>query len=611
MRHYLIERTPTGHVRLKGCPNEPDFSRFSFCSAFCGLVSCQQTIGNDRKCRARGKNAARFLTSREKVARMSSRPSTVGATWPSLFKCWSYFMRRLAINLKWQSVLSSQSLCLGLSTFSNTIGFANSLGPPFDRHYRGLSSVDSSTSREQQENVSEGFIGERSGCVLNSSRFVDTRPSLRSLSACNVLYLNNVDVESLSGQLAVSKALAATFDHPDRLQATVVHFKVSNTGITLTDTKKKWEKHRWTAAIQTTRDTTIDLDYSHGAISPRNTSPTAALITKRIVCGHFNTRIWRCCLEQGIIETRWTLQLIKFFLLLLSDVSALCRRKSTAIANRVKWKTNVISLPRSIAINRRRPSSILSRKWWSAAFLSERPASLCDHQHAKQEENSREQNLKKKYFLFFFFSILLQTMNALKMISSIAHARAIRKCSSVSLSCFDTSSSSFNTRSLAVFVSVCIFNFSFVLWIVLIYHPIVWPFSFCSTFRIFFAAICSLSLNIFVSRKQLFVSVCFVVANGTLLLCFRSFPWNFLSLGFCCVHACWSQVIIFSFYWRSPRDALQVCWIFVFASVCLTLVEQIRIDENDEEEEKEDCLLIDRQNWIDRCSIVRRKQHRG
>jgi hypothetical protein len=58
-------------------------------------------------------------------------------------------------------------------------------------------------------------------------------------SACNVVYLNNVDVESLSGQLAVSKALTATFNSPDRLQATIVHFKVSNTGITLTDTKKK------------------------------------------------------------------------------------------------------------------------------------------------------------------------------------------------------------------------------------------------------------------------------------------------------------------------------------------------------------------------------------
>lgn len=28
VRHYLIERTPNGNVRLKGCPNEPDFCEF-------------------------------------------------------------------------------------------------------------------------------------------------------------------------------------------------------------------------------------------------------------------------------------------------------------------------------------------------------------------------------------------------------------------------------------------------------------------------------------------------------------------------------------------------------------------------------------------------------
>ena len=57
--------------------------------------------------------------------------------------------------------------------------------------------------------------------------------------ACNVLYLNNVDVESLSGQIAVNKALRTTFENADRLQATIVHFKVSNTGITLSNKKKK------------------------------------------------------------------------------------------------------------------------------------------------------------------------------------------------------------------------------------------------------------------------------------------------------------------------------------------------------------------------------------
>jgi tensin len=62
---------------------------------------------------------------------------------------------------------------------------------------------------------------------------------LKLILACNVLYLNNVDVESLSGQMALNKALRSTFDNFDRLQATTVHFKVSSTGITLTDTKKK------------------------------------------------------------------------------------------------------------------------------------------------------------------------------------------------------------------------------------------------------------------------------------------------------------------------------------------------------------------------------------
>jgi hypothetical protein len=60
-----------------------------------------------------------------------------------------------------------------------------------------------------------------------------------SPSACNVLYLNNIDVEALPGQMAVSKALNQTFENAERLQPTVVNFKVSSTGITLIDTKKK------------------------------------------------------------------------------------------------------------------------------------------------------------------------------------------------------------------------------------------------------------------------------------------------------------------------------------------------------------------------------------
>lgn len=49
-----------------------------------------------------------------------------------------------------------------------------------------------------------------------------------------------MDVESLSGQMAVAKALRSTFDNAERLQPMTVNFKVSNTGITLGDTKKKY-----------------------------------------------------------------------------------------------------------------------------------------------------------------------------------------------------------------------------------------------------------------------------------------------------------------------------------------------------------------------------------
>jgi predicted benzoate:H+ symporter BenE len=39
--------------------------------------------------------------------------------------------------------------------------------------------------------------------------------------------------------MAVAKALTNTFEHAEQLQATIVNFKVSSSGITLIDTKKK------------------------------------------------------------------------------------------------------------------------------------------------------------------------------------------------------------------------------------------------------------------------------------------------------------------------------------------------------------------------------------
>ncbi|CAF1150695.1 unnamed protein product [Adineta steineri] len=140
VRHYLIERTPTGHVRLKGCQNEPDFVNLS------ALV-------------------------------------------------YQHSITPLALPTK---------LVLPVTDITE--------------EYRTMS------ANQQQH---------------DANKKLSVKDLLEKGAACNVVYLNNVDVESLSGQMALNKALRSTFDNADRLQATVVHFKVSSTGITLTDTKKK------------------------------------------------------------------------------------------------------------------------------------------------------------------------------------------------------------------------------------------------------------------------------------------------------------------------------------------------------------------------------------
>ncbi|KAG7463795.1 hypothetical protein MATL_G00180430 [Megalops atlanticus] len=57
--------------------------------------------------------------------------------------------------------------------------------------------------------------------------------------ACNVLYINSVDMESLTGPQAVAKAISETLAASPPPAATIVHFKVSTQGITLTDNQRK------------------------------------------------------------------------------------------------------------------------------------------------------------------------------------------------------------------------------------------------------------------------------------------------------------------------------------------------------------------------------------
>ncbi|XP_046700767.1 tensin-1 isoform X4 [Silurus meridionalis] len=57
--------------------------------------------------------------------------------------------------------------------------------------------------------------------------------------ACNVLFINSVDMESLTGPQAIAKAISETMTSNPAPTATVVHFKVSSQGITLTDNQRK------------------------------------------------------------------------------------------------------------------------------------------------------------------------------------------------------------------------------------------------------------------------------------------------------------------------------------------------------------------------------------
>ncbi|KAK2908338.1 hypothetical protein Q8A73_009411 [Channa argus] len=62
---------------------------------------------------------------------------------------------------------------------------------------------------------------------------------LKQGAACNVWYLGSVELESLTGHQAVQKATTLTLSMDPPQPSTVVHFKVSAQGITLTDNQRK------------------------------------------------------------------------------------------------------------------------------------------------------------------------------------------------------------------------------------------------------------------------------------------------------------------------------------------------------------------------------------
>uniref|UniRef100_A0A8C5QTI2 Tensin 1 n=1 Tax=Leptobrachium leishanense TaxID=445787 RepID=A0A8C5QTI2_9ANUR len=66
-----------------------------------------------------------------------------------------------------------------------------------------------------------------------------TADLLKQGAACNVLFINSIDMESLTGPQAIAKTIGETLSADPAPSATIVHFKVSAQGITLTDNQRK------------------------------------------------------------------------------------------------------------------------------------------------------------------------------------------------------------------------------------------------------------------------------------------------------------------------------------------------------------------------------------
>uniref|UniRef100_A0A8C8B1H2 Tensin 4 n=1 Tax=Otus sunia TaxID=257818 RepID=A0A8C8B1H2_9STRI len=81
----------------------------------------------------------------------------------------------------------------------------------------------------------------------------DTPTGLCAVPAvCNVLYLSSVNMETLTGAPAIQKAISSTFELETLPTPTLVHFRVTEQGVTLTDVQRKvfFRRHYPLAAIR-------------------------------------------------------------------------------------------------------------------------------------------------------------------------------------------------------------------------------------------------------------------------------------------------------------------------------------------------------------------------
>ncbi|XP_028559849.2 tensin-4 [Podarcis muralis] len=83
---------------------------------------------------------------------------------------------------------------------------------------------------------SQDFFGGRENPAVGSEA---TLPVSMKAAVCNLLYLHSLTMETLTGKAAVRKAVSATFELEVPPTPTIVHFKVTDQGITLTDIQRK------------------------------------------------------------------------------------------------------------------------------------------------------------------------------------------------------------------------------------------------------------------------------------------------------------------------------------------------------------------------------------
>ncbi|XP_060112441.1 tensin-4 [Heteronotia binoei] len=83
---------------------------------------------------------------------------------------------------------------------------------------------------------SQDFIGGEENLAMSSEATV---PLPNKAAVCNLLYLHSVTMETLTGKAAVQKAVSSVFELETPPTPTVVHFKVTKQGITLTDIQRK------------------------------------------------------------------------------------------------------------------------------------------------------------------------------------------------------------------------------------------------------------------------------------------------------------------------------------------------------------------------------------